>query len=132
MEEGVYKYTHNDEKTSQTTFIKIKQIGMIRGEKEYSVERITFTFVNPRFIFPAFNERKYSDDEVFDYSPLSINHNTESELNTMREGGPMYLFYKDNYKKCDIPFRYIEHLYENFNSIKKTFKDIKYGLGSST
>ncbi len=45
-------------------------------------------------------------------------------LSTLTEGTSMYEFYKSRYKRCFIPFRVIEHLYENYKSVRDTFEEL--------
>lgn len=119
MEKGVYVRCYKEENLKQIIFIEVTPIGCGYGRNEYSVKRISFTLVNPETIFQAIN--KYTEEEIFNFSPLLINK--ESKMSSMTEGGAMYLYYS-KFAPCDISFRLIEHLYENFNSIQNTFNDL--------
>lgn len=119
MEKGVYVRCYKEENLKQIIFIEVTPIGCGYGRNEYSVKRISFTLVNPETIFQAIN--KYTEEEIFNFSPLLINK--ESKMSSMTEGGAMYLHYS-KFTPCDISFRLIEHLYENFNSIQNTFNDL--------
>lgn len=121
MEKGVYVQCYKEENLKQIIFIEVTPIGCGYGRNEYSVKRISFTLVKPETIFPAFHKYKYTEEEIFNFSPLLINK--ESKMSSMTERGAMYLHYS-KFTPCDISFRLIEHLYENFNSIQNTFNDL--------
>lgn len=123
MEEGVYIYSQKEGNIRQITFMKVTYSGIAYGIDQYSTNSITFTMVEPDTIFPAFREKNknYIEDEIFKYTPLVIN---EYKLQNLSANGPLYDFYVKNYTKCNVSFRLIQHLFENFNSIKDTFKCI--------
>lgn len=121
MKTGVYVHSIEEENLRQITFIEITPNGIAYGRNEYCVKRISFTLVDPKTVFPAFCGYK-SEEEIFNFSPLLISK--ESKMISLTEGGPMYKYYSDNYIPCDISFRFIEHLYENFNSIQNTFNNL--------
>ena len=122
MKTGVYVRSHREENLRQITFIEITPNGIAYGRNEYCVKRISFTLVDPKTVFPAFREYKYTEEEILNFSPLLISK--ESKMGSLTEGGLMYKYYSDNYIPCDISFRFIEHLYENFNSIQNTFNNL--------
>lgn len=126
MEEGVYYNKTVQENSEQFTFIKIKKIGIAYGRKLFSLDRIVLTFANPELIFPALKDTT-DKDKRDGYSPLVINNDNLLKALDLQEGTPLYN-YADNFKKCDIPFRFIEHLYESEASIRNTFNFIKKSL----
>lgn len=95
MEKGVYVQCYKEENLKQIIFIEVTPIGY--GRNEYSVKRISFTLVKPETIFPAFH--KYTEEEIFNFSPLLINK--ESKMSSMTERGAMYLHYS-KFTPCDI------------------------------
>ena len=126
MEEGVYYNKTVQENLEQFTFIKVVKNGIAYGRKNYSLKRITLTFANSELIFPMLKESN-DKDKKNRYSPLVINNdNLLSGL--LQEDTPLYNYYVENFKKCDIPFRFIEHLYESYSSIRNTFNFIKESL----
>lgn len=127
MEEGVYYNKTVQENLEQFTFIKIKEIGIAYGRKLYSLERIVLTFANSELIFPALKETT-DEDKRESYSPLVINNDNLFKSIDLQEGTHLYNYYAANFKKCDIPFRFIEHLYESYASIRNTFNFIKDSL----
>lgn len=62
------------------------------------------------------------------YAPLVINKDNILTGSDLMEGTPLYDYYVANFKKCDISFRFIEHLYESYVSIRNTFNFIKDSL----
>ena len=128
MENGVYTYVNCDDKIKQVTYINVMQNGVAYGKKSFIIKEICFTFVKPELIFPAFRESK--DEKVrMDYSPLVISANNSSSVNfSLMEDSRLYNFYVENYKKCNINFKIIEHLYEEYILIKKTFSSFNENL----
>ena len=121
MDEGVYINHYNDDNVKQIICIDVKIIGEIQGKKQFRVKEICFTFVRPGLIFPVFKEK----NETIEYSPLVINTNNESSISyLLTEGSRQYNYYIENYKKSNITFRMIEHLYEEYKSIYKTINDV--------
>lgn len=129
MDKGVYVYDCKEDNLRQITFIEVRTIGLTHGRVEYAVKKIAFTLIDPESIFPAFRRCKYSEEEIFNFSPLLIS--SDSKMNTFTEGGPMYNFHIKNYVPCNLSFRFIEHLYENFKSIQDTFKNITENINSN-
>lgn len=93
------------------------------------MKRISFTFSRPEEIFPLFKSGQYSSDVKENSSPLVIHNDTDKFVRDLEEGSPMYEYYLTNFTKCDISFRVIEHLYENYKSLRDTFKEIMNDLG---
>lgn len=125
MENGVYRYEYNDDKIKQIIYLNVQHTGEAYGKKTFIVKEICFTFVYPELIFPSFKEQKKEENLRMEYSPMVISTNNSSSANfSLTEGSRLYNYYVENYKKCDINFRILEHLYEEFISIKKTFNEL--------
>ena len=129
METGVYFYNNLQGNLRQIIFISVKPNGIVYGRKTLVLKRISFTFSRPEEIFPLFKSGQYSSDVKENSSPLVIHNDTDKFVRDLEEGSPMYEYYLSNFTKCDISFRVIEHLYENYKSLRDTFKEIMNDLG---
>ena len=78
-------------------------------------------------IFPLIKEINESKDS---YAPLLISNEASLLGFELLEDTPMYKFVKDNYIKCGVSFRLLEHLYENYLSIRKTTAELIEELNS--
>lgn len=128
METGVYFYNNLQGNSRQIIFISVKPNGIVYGRKTFVLKRISFTFSRPEEIFPLFKSGQYSSDVKENSSPLVIHNDTDKFVRDLEEGSPMYEYYLTNFTKCDISFRVIEHLYENYKSLRDTFKEIMNDL----
>lgn len=121
MEDRVYVYQTKENNLLQVKFLNFHQIGIAYGKKSFIVKAITFTFVDPKTIFPTCSNNTYlSERELLDLTPVLISYD-EKDLN---EDGPLFTFYQQKSKQCDIPFRFVEQLYENFVSIRKSISSL--------
>lgn len=129
MEAGVYFHNNLQENSRQIIFISVKPNGIAYGRKTFVLKRISFTFSRPEEIFPLFKSGQYSSIVKEESSPLVVHNDTDKFVRDLEEGSPMYEYYESNFIKCDISFRVIEHLYENYSSLRTTFKEIMNDLG---
>lgn len=129
METGVYFYNDLQENARQITFISVKPNGIAYGRKTFTLKRIRFTFSRPEEIFPLFASRYFSSNDKENSSPLVIHNDKDYLVTNLAEGSAMYEYYTKHFIKCDISFRVIEHLYENYKSLRDTFKEIMNDLG---
>lgn len=129
METGVYFYNNLQGNSRQIIFISVKPNGIVYGRKTFVLKRISFTFSRPEEIFPLFKSGQYSSDVKENSSPLVIHNDKDYLVTNLAEGSAMYEYYTKHFIKCDISFRVIEHLYENYKSLRDTFKEIMNDLG---
>lgn len=130
MEEGVYVYKYRNSECNQLHFVNVKRNGTVYGRKAFVVKKICFTFANPELIFPVLKEGNKSKEYKDSYAPLLINNSTLVTGDELLEDTLMYNFIKENYVKCEVSFRLLEHLYENYISIRKTTAELIEELNS--
>ena len=110
--------------------MNVKRNGTVYGRKAFVVKKICFTFANPELIFTVLKEGNKSKEYKDSYAPLLINNSTLMTGDELLEDTAMYNFVKENYVKCEVSFRLLEHLYENYNSIRKTTAELIEELNS--
>lgn len=89
-----------------------------------------FYFCQSELIFPVLKEGNKSKEYKDSYAPLLINQSSLTTGDELLEDTLMYNFVKENYVKCEVSFRLLEHLYENYNSIRKTTAELIEELNS--
>lgn len=130
MEEGVYVYKYHNSECNQLRFAEVKRNGTVYGREVFLVKEICFTFANPELIFPLIKEINKSKEYKDSYAPLLISNDASLIGFELLEDTLMYNFVKENYVKCEVSFRLLEHLYENYNSIRKTTAELIEELNS--